>query len=364
MPPHLNASPPQSPIRPAAAANNIEGVGIVDDEERKMKFSFYESSSSVENARDVKENTDELEPPSNKNVHRFYQPLETHESNGSGAKDAIEGIKEQESPSMEAPTTSGINSLDITASTSYESNVDSVVVESTQDVKDGIKEEGENTDALEPPSNKNVHQFYQPSETHERNFSGAKDAIEGSKEQESPSNKSVYQFYKTSEAPASGILSLDAKVSTSYESNVDSVVVESTQHVKDDIKEEGSRETDVTPDVTDYTNGSTKFSFYESNIDHLPTKNTEDVKVEVNNEEETQPSNKNVHQFYEASDEPRTTISLELKNYTRPSSRRFHLSSMNANTMENLQLLQLYHENKKREATLLEKYGFGSVNNM
>ena len=28
------------------------------------------------------------------------------------------------------------------------------------------------------------------------------------------------------------------------------------------------------------------------------------------------------------------------------------------------QTLQLYHENKKREATLLEKYGFGSVNNM
>lgn len=170
MPPRVDStSPPPSPhLRPpadAAAADLMRGQPI-DDEARKMKFSFYEVSTALpskEDAYDVamdRGSTKEKEEgPKRKNVYQFYVPADS-------AREGLNGEvhKSPEVCSVDTTTASDASSFASSTGGSFKTRSvndaddidgDFIGDVSTHDGKDGAIQTAAS-------DNRHIHQFYHP----------------------------------------------------------------------------------------------------------------------------------------------------------------------------------------------------------
>eukprot|EP00578_Thalassiosira_sp_NH16_P016902 CAMPEP_0181121372 /NCGR_PEP_ID=MMETSP1071-20121207/24705_1 /TAXON_ID=35127 /ORGANISM="Thalassiosira sp., Strain NH16" /LENGTH=720 /DNA_ID=CAMNT_0023206191 /DNA_START=76 /DNA_END=2238 /DNA_ORIENTATION=+ len=116
-------------------------------------------------------------------------------------------------------------------------------------------------------------------------------------------------------------------------------------------------ESDIGKGATDTSGGNVDDSV--DDISDEPSKDSLLRKEEVINSEK-HISNESVHKVFCLTSEEQRNSHPELKDVGVPSShRRFNLSSdVNASVTRNLELLRLYHEHRRTEGSLLDKYGF------
>jgi len=253
---------------------------------------------------------------------------------------------------------------------------DSFSVKNTQDV---------NVNAIankrESPPNKNVHQFYQSVETvslgetaaaaarfDRHSVENTQNVVVNVNKQESPPHKNVHQFYLSEETREDNNSHPVERINTDDASSLDNDVHQCLDNVFNNMDEICHQEADAQVSDTSlygaplFAIGSTKDNFYEQSGDSCcPAEEIVHDAKKDSKGPESSPSIKSFRQLYRPSDESKNTITLSVKDISTRSARKAHLTSLNLKTVESLALLQSYHESKRSEVRLLDKYGLGSA---
>lgn len=387
-----------------------------DEPESTSTFSLLDSLP-VDTTEDV--NANEQEPSSNSNVHQFYQtsgePSGTKEkTNAPESKKVHQFYEAAESPEGTISLLGGFPTKaaqdDVITTREKESSSNDKMHQFYQPCEDagcdfslfdsfsGKNTQGVNVNASankqESPPNKNVHQFYQSVETvsldetataaahfDRRPVENTQDAKVSANKQESPSNKNVHQFYQSAETREDNMpLDVTAAAPRFDSHPVERINTEDASSLNDDMhqcldnvfnnmdeichQQADAHVSDISLDGAPlFTTGSTKYNFNEQSGDNCcPAEEiiAHDAKKDSKGPESSPPI-KSFHQFYQPSEEPKNPITLSVKDIATRSARKAHLTSLNLKTVESLALLQSYHESKRSEVRLLDKYGLGSA---
>eukprot|EP00584_Thalassiosira_punctigera_P020497 CAMPEP_0172558924 /NCGR_PEP_ID=MMETSP1067-20121228/81626_1 /TAXON_ID=265564 ORGANISM="Thalassiosira punctigera, Strain Tpunct2005C2" /NCGR_SAMPLE_ID=MMETSP1067 /ASSEMBLY_ACC=CAM_ASM_000444 /LENGTH=354 /DNA_ID=CAMNT_0013348393 /DNA_START=199 /DNA_END=1263 /DNA_ORIENTATION=- len=340
------------------AVNTKDVKENANEQKSRPHGNEHKLDKTPRDSREIKENTDVQELSCDENAHRFDEVQNENKQEDTSGKRVHQFYEPSEAPYHNFFL---LNNLPMDAGKDVIANCDQ-----------------------DPSLNKKVHEVYQPPEEPDGDFSlldsflveNTDDAKANANEQEFLPNKNVHQFYQTGETRDHTSLNVTAVTNTPTlfaipvveKNNTNEHLSSSNKDIHqcldgmldnmDDLCQPlNTPESNISLDGATITISSGKCSFYQQNgvIQEKPEYDQDYF------EEQESSQIKNLHQFYQPSKDLENPISLpNVKDYTTRSARKAHLTSLNLGTMEKMAFLKSYHESKRAEVPLLEKYGLRS----